>query len=244
MQLSYDRAAGSRASVALFTRSMRTQSDAAAAMDLAVSLGLNHDADQRMLVLIHELEHVYDLARPLGTILTALGLRTLDEHNDVTSTINQLRPGLESDSWSKIERDVPGLVARWAGASCLATALVEVELILLEGIAAHCERTHAVANGPELGAGMDILVSLRHQVALTNPGVRQRAADKSPHWMLFVHWAEVCQELQAARESVGTRQLTTRLFFAPDDEGASPSNEHYFLGYSLVCRTLNSPDKL
>ena len=137
---------GTGSFVDLFTRLLNLQAPIRSSVE-----GLSaHDdtAATDLLVVIHELEHVTALARPIGFVLSALGLRTLDERNACAKLLSEAVESHDEPNWARAHG--PELADRlrdWQRWAISTRCVAETVLPLLEGLALYSEGSLPVS-GP------------------------------------------------------------------------------------------------
>lgn len=222
--------------VELFTRFLRLQVPVYSAIGGLASDDDDDEASTNLLVIIHEMEHLRVLARPLGWMLTLLAVRALDERNACASLLNEAVNSDNEANWARAHgAELTDRISNWYRWSISTQYLARAVLPLLEGLALYTEGFVWVpeVDGSPPGFGIAVSLACQNQNYLA-PAPRDEAA------LYIAVYRRLLSRLMSERER-RTRQgddSTNRLFFGPKSLGKGKETGPYFFGYLYVVRLL------
>jgi hypothetical protein len=192
-----------------------------------------------LLVMIHELEHVVCLSRPLGFLLTALGIRSLDTHNAAAVIENEIagaKPGACS-----ADRAGELIIQLWESYRIRYDTLVVTNLVvpLLEGLALYAEGSLPIETIVDGSASCDLAVALafQHLRAFGRDRTPPLEVDDDADSYLAIR-TRLLDRLQRARSERAGYESTMQLF-GPAETFSAASTARYFLGYLFVVRLID-----
>ena len=200
----------------------------------------NHAPAEDLLVMLHEFEHVTALSRPLGWLLTGLGLRTIDSHNAYAKLVHELL-GTNDDRVSR--RLASDLIRRlWDFETVAIDSIVVVNLLLplLEGLAIYAEGSLPVDSHVAGPPSYDLAIAVAYQHAravIRDNRAKDRYID-DPLEGFAALWTRLLERLSLARSERAGYESTMELFFGPSRGARGQATAPYFLGYLYVVRLL------
>jgi hypothetical protein len=204
------------------------------------------DADEALLRLVHELDHVVALTRPLGLALTAIGLRGHDLRNQMSLRIN----AIERASLVSREDVDPSMVVeafdatvRAAEYACSARVAVEMVLPLVEGLAVHAEGSLDPARMRDFPYSWQLVVALEREYLLRRQRdlahARLDAEPVDTDGLTADLAALFVERVTRARVRRGHADAAKLLLLGPGKEGLGPEAAPYFYGSMWLRRLLN-----
>jgi hypothetical protein len=203
-------------------------------------------ADEGLLRLVHELDHVVALTRPLGLVLTAIGLRGHDLRNQMSLRTN----ALERASLVSREDVDPSMVVeafdatvRAAEFACSARVAVEMVMPLIEGLALHAEGSLDPGRMRDFPYSWQLVVALEREYLLRRQGdlghARLDAEPVDTDGLTAELAALFVERLARARVRRGHTDAAKLLLMGPGMEGLGLEAAPYFYGSMWLRRLLN-----
>lgn len=196
------------------------------------------DPSGELACLIHELEHITQLTHSLGPIITALGLRAIDLHNNMVRTFNDMRKDRGRDVV-----DVGIAAIESLNFSFLLMLTGEFFTPLLEGLALFSEMEHEPIEEETFSAsaGSAFLLELSivtHRMQLT---LREDALRMSKDAEEIAAFTETLtrmfsRQLASSRQHRKDSGLARSLFWGEGNASEDMRHEPYLLGYFYVRR--------
>jgi hypothetical protein len=228
--------AGGGSSVDLFTRMLKVRAPARSSVPGLATEDQASIADP--LVVIHELEHVTALSRPIGWVLTLLVIRTNDERNACAKLINEAVECGDPSTWAAAHNVQLAVRLRdWHRWAISTRYVVEALLPVLEGLALYAEGSLPVAGPVDAPMSFDVFIALLHGVSRDWRSDTDAPESATAYVAL---WQDFLPRLAAARNlrSGLSDDSTERLFLGPSSGGRGTETAPYFLGYLYVVRLL------